>query len=426
MLSALVRVARKSYKSEFEHRARAPSYGLKDNAMLRWFKRKKTETAPAEAPSEAAPEMPAESAAEPTAETEPTATEPVAETESESEQLAAITEPEAESEQPLVVTEPEPDTLPEPIPEKSFFSRLRDRLTKTQDQFTGRLKSIIGLHRKVDEDLLEEIEEVLLQADVGAKGAAQIVDYIRAESKKRDLPDASAVTDLVKEAIVDILSKGQGELAIKTPAPAIVLVVGVNGTGKTTTIGKLALQYTRAGKTAVLVAGDTFRAAAAEQLDLWSRRTGAGFVAGAEGADPASVCFDALNAAKKDPPDIMMIDTAGRLHTKTYLMNELGKIIRIIQRIYPDAPHQTILVLDATTGQNALNQVTIFKEVANLTGLIMTKLDGTAKGGILIAIKNAYPDLPIYKIGIGESPEDLRDFNPREFADALFAEGKTQ
>jgi fused signal recognition particle receptor len=390
--------------------------------MFRWFKRKKTEIESAAPYAEpVAPE--AEALVDSSSQIAPGESEIATEEAEPTPGLQLEAGPPPES-----IVEAKPPSLAEKTPEapseKSFFARLRDRLSKTQEQLTTKLRMAVGLHAKVDEDLLEEIEDILIQADVGAKGARAIVDYVRAENKKRSIADSSAVISLVKEAIAEILSKGQREFSIASPAPMIVLVVGVNGTGKTTTIGKVALQSTRAGKTVVLVAGDTFRAAASEQLDLWSRRTGAGFVAGKEGADPASVCFDALSAAKKDPPDLLLIDTAGRLHTKTYLMNELGKVIRVIQKIYSDAPHETILVLDATTGQNALNQVTTFREVAKITGLIMTKLDGTAKGGILIAIKNAHPDLPIFKIGIGESPEDLRDFNPREFADALFAEGK--
>ncbi|MBI3736200.1 signal recognition particle-docking protein FtsY, partial [Candidatus Sumerlaeota bacterium] len=222
----------------------------------------------------------------------------------------------------------------------------------------------------------------------------------------------------------DILSVGNRAIDLGRPAPTVILIVGVNGTGKTTTIGKLALEFTREGKSVLLVAADTFRAAAVNQLGIWAERTGAQIVRKDDGADPAAVCYEALESARKSPPDVILIDTAGRLHTKTYLMDELSKVIRVIKKIYPDAPHETILVLDATTGQNALSQTATFKEVAQLTGLIMTKLDGTAKGGILIALKEAH-GLPIFKIGIGEAPEDLRDFNPGEFADALFAQEAT-
>jgi fused signal recognition particle receptor len=210
---------------------------------------------------------------------------------------------------------------------------------------------------------------------------------------------------------------------MRAPAggPTIYLVVGVNGTGKTTSIGKLALEFARQGKTVMLIAADTFRAAAVEQLGIWAERTGACLVSSErEGADPASVCFEGLAEAAKSKPDVVLIDTAGRLHTKRYLMDELGKVIRVIKKSFPDAPHETILVIDATTGQNALSQVNTFREVAELTGLVMTKLDGTAKGGILVAIKQAHPDLPVFRIGIGEAPEDLRPFRAEQFSRALF------
>ena len=301
------------------------------------------------------------------------------------------------------------------------FTRLRKGLSRTQVALVDNMRAAIGLKDKVDEELLENIEEVLIRGDVGARSAARIVDRLRSEGRKREACDPDALTAIVKESILEILSKGQRPFAHDAPTPFVVLVVGVNGTGKTTTIGKMALEMTRAGKRVMLVAADTFRAAAVEQLAIWAERTGSCLVSKEGGADPASVCYEALDAAKNDPPDAIFIDTAGRLHTKTYLMEELGKVIRVIKKVQPGAPHETILVLDATTGQNALNQVDTFLEVAELTGLVMTKLDGTAKGGILIAIKDAHEDLPIFKIGIGEAAEDLRDFNAEEFADALFA-----
>jgi fused signal recognition particle receptor len=309
---------------------------------------------------------------------------------------------------------------PPPPGSPGFLARLGSRLTKTQSNLSGKLRSAIGLKAKVDEELLEQIEEILIGADVGAKTAGKIVDRLRKEARAQEALEAGALTDLVKDSIAEILGSSQREIVSDHPVPLILLVVGVNGTGKTTSVGKLALQFTRAGKRVMLVAADTFRAAAGEQLAIWAERSGSGLVRGEQGADPASVCHEALTAAQTDPPDVLLIDTAGRLHTKKHLMEELSKVIRVIRKIYPDAPHETILVLDATTGQNAVNQVATFTEVAEVTGLIMTKLDGTAKGGILIAIKDAY-DLPIFKIGIGEGPEDLTDFVASQFAQALFA-----
>ncbi len=312
---------------------------------------------------------------------------------------------------------------PKPRPQldkgPGWFARLRDRLRTTSQALAGKLRLAIGLSGKIDDALLEEIESILIQADVGGRAAAKIVDKIRRAGSGREEASAERVMGLVKESVMEILSVNNRALDLKRPAPTIILVVGVNGTGKTTTIGKLALELSRQGKQVMLVAADTFRAAAADQLQIWANRTGAQIVRKGEGADPASVCFEALETAQRTPPNVILVDTAGRLHTKTYLMDELSKVVRVIKKIYPDAPHETILVLDATTGQNAINQTATFKEVVPLTGLIMTKLDGTAKGGILIALKETF-GLPIFKIGVGETPEDLRDFEPGEFADALF------
>lgn len=302
-----------------------------------------------------------------------------------------------------------------------LFSRLRSRLHRTQTSLAKQIRTAIGLKDKIDEQLLEEIEEILIRGDVGTRSASSIVNHLRKEGRRREVYEAGALIELVKEAIVEILSRNHRNLEIAGPAPRVILVVGVNGTGKTTTIGKLAMELVQSGRSVMMIAADTFRAAAVDQLRVWAERTGSCLVAQDEGADPGSVCFEGLSGAKQSPPDVVLIDTAGRLHTKKHLMNELGKVIRVIKKVYPDAPHETVLVLDATTGQNALNQVATFKEVANLTGLVMTKLDGTAKGGILIALKESHPDLPILKIGIGEEPGDLRDFDPSDFAEALFA-----
>ena len=326
---------------------------------------------------------------------------------------------------------PEEETQPQPAPsvphepenpeKKGFFSRLKDRLSKTKDSIITRVKEVIRLRGKVSEELLGEIEEILIQADVGVDTTMKIIDRIRKESRARGIEDSEPMIDLFKEVLLEIIQKHERLLEIGAARPYVIAVVGVNGTGKTTTIGKLAKHFLEQKLSVMMVAADTFRAAAVDQLEIWSERTGAQFAKQAMGADPASVCFDALNSAKSKNVDVVLIDTAGRLHTKVNLMAELQKVFRVIKKIIPEAPHEALIVLDATTGQNAISQMKIFSEAVPITGVVMTKLDGTAKGGILIAIRDLF-DVPILKIGIGEQIDDLRDFNPSEFVDALFAE----
>lgn len=327
-------------------------------------------------------------------------------------------EPEGE-----IVTETAAITLEAEAPtdKKGFFGRLRDRLTKTKDALVEKVRSVVHLHGKVDEELLEEIESIMIQSDIGVPTTLKIVDRIRTEGRKKGTLTPETVLALFKESIESILCVNARTLEL-TAKPMIVLMVGVNGTGKTTTIGKMAKQWHDRGKKVMMVAADTFRAAAIDQLAVWAQRTNALLIRPEERADPAAVVYEALETAKREKPDLILIDTAGRLHTKINLMEELKKIVRVIQKHHPEAPHETLLALDATTGQNAMNQVKIFHDACTLTGLIMTKLDGTAKGGVLIACKDMY-DLPILKIGIGEAAEDLRDFNPHEFVDALFSNG---
>ncbi len=321
------------------------------------------------------------------------------------------------------VAPPEPSKEPEEEAPQGFFARLKARLSKTTDTLVSAVKSAITLHPKVDEELLEQIEEILLASDVGVTTTQKIVGEMRAAARKNNLKTPEEVLDLFKRSITDILAGDNRPIDLTGARPTIVLVVGVNGTGKTTTIGKIAREESAKGRAVMLVAADTFRAAASHQLTIWAQRTGSAIVAQHEGADPAAVVFEALEGARRGPtPDLIIIDTAGRLHTKAGLMEQLAKIVRVIKKHYPEAPQETVLVLDATTGQNALNQVKIFNEVCHLTGLIMTKLDGTAKGGILIACKDLY-NLPIFKIGIGEGAHDLRDFDPRQFVEALFGNG---
>jgi len=308
-----------------------------------------------------------------------------------------------------------------PEEKKGFFTRLKDRLSKTKDNIINKVRDVIRLKGRIDEELLEQIEEILIRADIGVETTLKIINRIREEARNRGISEAKEVTPLFKEILLDIIIKHERQLTLGGQRPFVILVVGVNGTGKTTTIGKLAQHFKLEGLTTMLVAGDTFRAAAVEQLEIWADRTDSAFVKQAMGADPASVCYDALNSALSKKSDVVLIDTAGRLHTKVNLMAELEKIVRVIRKIIPDAPHETLLVLDATTGQNAISQMRIFSESVPVSGLVMTKLDGTAKGGILIAIRDLF-DVPILKIGIGEQADDLRDFDPVEFVEALFEE----
>jgi fused signal recognition particle receptor len=303
-----------------------------------------------------------------------------------------------------------------------FFNRLKERLSKTKSLVVNRVRQAIGLSGKVDDALLEEIETILIQADVGPTTTERVVHRMKtlANAKKPETP--AQVVDIFKEVLTEIICKRTRSFEINRDIrPYVVFVVGVNGTGKTTTIGKMAKRCTQAGLRCMLIAGDTFRAAAVEQLEIWSRRTGCAFVRGPHESDPASICFEGLQRAQREQMDVVFIDTAGRLHTKSNLMDELRKIRRVVQKVQPDAPHETLLVLDATTGQNAIQQTRIFLEAVQVTGLIMTKLDGTAKGGVLIAIRDLF-DIPISLIGIGEGEDDLRDFEPRQFVEALFAE----
>jgi fused signal recognition particle receptor len=337
-------------------------------------------------------------------------TMPVNEDEEDTEEVRS---PETKEEQ---VDEKKPGMEKE---SKGFFSRLKERLTKTKNNLITRVKEVIRLRGKIDENLLEDIEEILIQADVGVETTTKITDRIREQARARGFVEAEKVTPLFKEILSEILRKNERLLKISDQRPFVILVVGVNGTGKTTTIGKLAKHFKSQGLSTMLVAGDTFRAAAVEQLEIWAERTQSAFVKQDMGADPASVCFDALHSARSKNIDVVLIDTAGRLHTKVNLMAELEKIVRVIKKVLPEAPHESLIVLDATTGQNAISQMNIFSKAVPLSGLVMTKLDGTAKGGILIAIRDLF-NVPILKIGIGEQVDDLRDFNPGEFVEALF------
>lgn len=300
----------------------------------------------------------------------------------------------------------------------SFFERLKDGLSKTRKNFTEKLEELVSSSMKIDEDFFEELEAVLISADIGNQVVQKLLMLIKSAAKEKKITQPEEIIPFIQEQITEILAKDLQGTRI-SGKPTVILVVGVNGVGKTTTIGKLGNYYNLLGYKVMFAAADTFRAAASEQLGIWAERANANLIKQGEGADPAAVVFDALQAAKARNVDVLFIDTAGRLHNKDNLMKELEKIYRVIKREIPEAPHETFLVLDATTGQNALNQAKVFAEVANVTGIVLTKLDGTAKGGIVLGIKEQ-TNIPVKWIGVGEKLQDFRPFNPEEFAKALF------
>jgi len=299
-----------------------------------------------------------------------------------------------------------------------FFDRLKESLTKTRKSFVGKVESILT-GRKIDEAVLEELEEILIMSDVGTKAASEIMTVIREKARKGEANDVDSVRDLLKREMTEMLGDPH-PIAIFGNKPFVILAVGVNGVGKTTTIGKLASRFRSQGLSVLLAAGDTFRAAGIEQLEIWSQRADTQFVKHQKGSDPAAVAFDAVVAAQSRNIDALIIDTAGRLHTKSNLMDELKKVRRSIDKAMPGAPQEILLVVDATTGQNAIRQAELFNEAVGITGIALTKLDGTAKGGIIFAVKKGL-GIPVRLIGIGEGIDDLRDFEPKEFVEALFS-----
>jgi fused signal recognition particle receptor len=302
-----------------------------------------------------------------------------------------------------------------------LLGRLRKGLSKTREGLLRRISEVVGGRSIIDEELLEEIEEVLIEADVGVGPTIKIIEGIRERVKEERIRDPERIQELLKDEVMRLLEECGVEGADKLPVdhrPLVIMVVGVNGVGKTTTIGKLAQKYVDDGKKVLLAASDTFRAAAIEQLAIWADRTGADLVRHHSGADPASVAFDALAAAESRGADVVIVDTAGRLHTKVNLMEELGKIHRVLGKRIHGAPHEVLLVLDATTGQNAIVQARKFDAIVHVTGIVLAKLDGTAKGGVVIGIRDAL-DIPVQWIGIGEQAEDLRRFELTEFVEAL-------
>ena len=300
-----------------------------------------------------------------------------------------------------------------------FFSKLKDKLTKTREGFVDKVEQIFSRTGKIDEELYEELEDILIQADVGVNTSLELVEKLRQAVKERKLSDPEMLREVMQEQIREILGE-QSSLNFAPSGPTVYLIVGVNGVGKTTTIGKLAKNLQNQNKSVLLAAGDTFRAAAIDQLEIWGQRVGVDVIKQAEGADPAAVAFDAVKAAKSRKIDVLLIDTAGRLHNKINLMKELSKIKKVIEREIEGAPHEVLLVLDATTGQNALQQVKLFQEAADVTGIVLTKLDGTAKGGVILGIQNE-SQIPVKLIGVGETADDLKPIDPEEFAQALFA-----
>ena len=303
-----------------------------------------------------------------------------------------------------------------------FFDKIKQGLEKTRKSFSESLESILNTGEPADEDFLEELEETLILADLGMDTVMKVMDHIRGALVKRDMITTDDVSKGLKKMLKEILSVGDPQLKLGTK-PSVILVIGVNGVGKTTTIGKIANQLTSQGKKVMLVAGDTFRAAAADQLEIWAGRSGASIVRQNEGADPAAVVFDGIQSAKAKGSDVVIIDTAGRLHNKTNLMNELNKISRIVDRELPDADKEVLLVLDGTTGQNGLIQAKQFKEIAGVTSIAITKLDGTAKGGIVIAVADILK-VPVKFVGVGEQVDDLMPFDANDFVDALIEDKK--
>ncbi|MBF7017301.1 signal recognition particle-docking protein FtsY [Staphylococcus durrellii] len=312
----------------------------------------------------------------------------------------------------------------EEIEAQQLGAKFKAGLEKSRQNFQEQLNNLISKYRKVDEDFFEALEEMLITADVGFNTVMQLVDELRDEARRRNIQETEDLREVIVEKIVEIYhqdSEHSEVMNLEDDRLNVILMVGVNGVGKTTTIGKLAHRYQSEGKKVMLAAGDTFRAGAIEQLKVWGERVGVEVVSQAEGSDPAAVMYDAINAAQNKGADILICDTAGRLQNKANLMNELEKVKRVIGRSIPEAPHEVLLCLDATTGQNALSQASSFKDVTNVTGIVLTKLDGTAKGGIVLAIRNEL-HIPVKYVGLGEKLDDLQPFNPESYVYGLFAD----
>ncbi len=303
----------------------------------------------------------------------------------------------------------------------SFFDRMKEAVTRTRENLSERIEEVVSLGKEIDRATLDDLEATLIGADLGAATTHQVLEKLREKADRKQIKNAEELKRLLKEELLALLTAGNTQPVAKVDGtPEVILVVGVNGTGKTTTIGKLAQVFRSEGKTVLLAAGDTFRAAAIEQLEIWGERTGTEVIRTKPGGDPAAVLYDALQAATARRSDYVIVDTAGRLHTKTSLMAELEKMRRTAQRIIPGAPHETLLVMDATTGQNGLQQARLFTQSAGVTGIVLTKLDGTAKGGVVVAISREL-GLPVRYVGVGEKAGDLLPFDPKDFVESLFA-----
>ena len=377
-------------------------------------------------PEEVAEPETEESESEEVAEPETVETEPeeVAEPETEEVEPEEVAEPETEEseseeldETEAEASEPEEPQEPEKKKKKGFFEKIRDGLRKTKDSVIAKMQLVLNAFTKIDEDLFDQLEETMIMGDMGAETSIEICDQLRKRVKERGITDPKQIMGLIQEIIGEMLGEDQ-TLQLQTK-PSVIMVIGVNGAGKTTTIGKLCHQLKEDGKKVIVAAADTFRAAAIDQLEVWTDRAGVELVKHAEGSDPAAVVYDAIEAAKARNCDVLICDTAGRLHNKKNLMQELAKINRIIENKAAGCDKEILLVLDATTGQNAVNQARLFKEVADITGIVLTKLDGTAKGGIIVSIKNEL-EIPVKLIGVGEKIDDLQPFHARDFVNALF------
>ena len=338
--------------------------------------------------------------------------------EAEAEAAVEAAPPVKEPEAPAPVIEEEAEPIEEAPPTEDFFTRLRRGLSRTKEAFVERVDRLLK-GAKLDDDTIEELEEVMVTADIGVKTAYKLLERIQSESGKGRLKNADAVRELLREEVTKILKNVEAPLNVDGAKPFVIMVLGVNGVGKTTTIGKLAWRYRKQGKKVLVAAADTFRAAAIEQLSEWARRAGAGVIKHEANSDPGAVAFDAMKAAIARDTDVLIIDTAGRLHTRVPLMEELKKVKRIVSREMDGAPHEVLLVLDASTGQNAISQADSFQQALGVTGIAITKLDGTAKGGVIVGISDRF-GIPIRLIGIGEKMHDLVDFNAESFVKALF------
>lgn len=343
------------------------------------------------------------------------------------EELEELKEEEPEEHLPVATEETVAVEEKEKETELSLFGKFKRGLAKTRDSFTSKINDLVANFREVDEEFFEELEDVLLQADVGVETVMELVDELKMEVKRQNIKDTSGMQSLISEKLVEIYNEAGDEeedmtLNLQEDEMTVILMVGVNGVGKTTTIGKLTKRLQNEGKSVMLAAGDTFRAGAIEQLVVWGERNNVEVIRQAEGSDPAAVMYDAVQAAKKRDVDVLICDTAGRLQNKVNLMKELEKIHRVISREIPGAPHEVLLALDATTGQNALIQAETFKEATNVTGIVLTKLDGTAKGGIVLAIRKKL-NIPVKFVGLGEGIDDLQPFDPDKYVYGLFADG---